>query len=371
MYAEVNKESFIMIPRVIKTAMRHRAMGIPKIEGANLKELATTVIKENAGDVFIAGKSHFRYMWITDLGIAINGAKSVLAASYLMGQLQRVIDDSSRLGYVPTCFSKNHGFNMPFKRQDNFPCLIHSLYSLRNCDKKENYSDNEHPDMYNGEKIKQLYAQYLNDYFDKETHLLRNDATHDWMDTVKRPSSTFSNLLLLNMFKQYGEMFGGKTYYKECEKALLDSRWMDNYFIDYDNCGKYLCADANVPVLYFDLFSDSIKRKIYDTMESSELLDVCPMKTRQGLYKGGFLSMKWANDYHSVIWPHLGLMYMNGLKTLGKPYESHLEKMESILWKYKNFLEVIDMESKPYLVPLFTTDYGFSMAAGQYLELMN
>jgi hypothetical protein len=373
MYSEINKPSLFMIPTMVKDIISYRLVGIPAVIASDVPEMARKIIKENAKDVFIAGKTHFNYMWITDMAVAFKGIKKVLPHSYLRKQLQRIIDKSCILGYVPTCYSKTKNFNMPFKRQDNFPSLIHALYYL---DKEPNVK--EDPDLEevcsfikNKENIKSLYEKYMQNYYDFDNNLLRQDAIHDWMDTIKRPSSTFSNLFLLNMFKQYEELFKENTPYKECEKALLEKRWNGEYFIDYDNCGSYLCADANVPALYFNLFSRQIQDKICDCIESSELLSPVPMKTRQGEYECTFIAVLWAKNYHSLIWPHLGLMYLNGLKRMHRPYEAHLKRFEKNALEYKNFLEVLDMKAKPFSAPFFVTEHSFSMAAGQYLELIN
>ena len=373
MYSELNKPSIKMIPIMAKDVMYYRMVGIPEVNASNVHEMARTVIKQNAKDVFIAGKTHFNYMWVTDLGIAFKGMKKVLPQSYLRKQLQRIIDDSFIRGYVPTCYSKTTNFNMPFKRQDNLPCLIHALYYLNKEPNVEGDSDFgiDHPDMYNEEKIKSIYEKYMKEYYDFENNLLRQDAVHDWMDTVKRPSSTFSNLLLLNMFKQYEELFNEKTPYEKCEESILEKRWKEDYFIDYDNAGSYLCADANVPVLYFDLFGKEIQNKICEHMESSELLAPVPMKTREGEYECTFISFVWAKNYHSLIWPHLGLMYLNGLKRMHREYKKHLMNFEKNAIKYKNFLEVLNEKGEPFSAPFFVTEHSFSMTAGQYLELVD
>lgn len=373
MYSELNKPSILMIPAMAKDIISYRVKGIPKIEAPDLPEIAKKIAKENAKDVFVAGKTHFNYMWITDLAVAFKGIKKVLPSLYLQKQLQRIIDDSYILGYVPTCYSKTENFNMPFKRQDNLPSLIHALYYL---DKEANVKGNSDFEVdvtakNNKEKIKILYEKYMQEYYDFDNNILRQDAIHDWMDTIRRPSSTFSNLFLLNMFKKYEELFKEKTPYKKCEKAILEKRWNGKYFIDYDNCDSYLCTDANVPALYFDLFSEDIQDKICASIESSELLFPLPMKTREGEYECTFVAVLWARNYHSLIWPHLGLMYLNGLKRMHRPYESHLKRFEKNANEYKNFLEVLDMKGKPFVAPFFITEHGFSMAVGQYLELLD
>jgi hypothetical protein len=93
------------------------------------------------------------------------------------------------------------------------------------------------------------------------------------------------------------------------------------------------------------------------------------MKTREGRYDCTFIAFLWAKDYHSLIWPHLGLMYLNGLKRMKKPFGQHMERFEEHVWKYQNFLEVLNINGEPFTAPFFVTEVNFSMAAGQYLEL--
>jgi len=362
---ELNKESIIHIPRSIKSSLRTKLFGIPKAKGSNLVEIASSILKENARDVLIAGQGHFTYMWVTDFAKAFVGAAKVLPQAYLKAQLQRIIDDSYKEGYVPTCYAKKHIFNMPFRRQDNFTLLVHAFYNYVKIFKDKEFLKN------NKSKIEFLYNNYMRQYFDFKKFILKKTAINDWMDTIARPSSTYSNLCLLNAFNLCKRLkLNVKTFEKETEKALI-KRWNGKYFLDYEGSDDYLSADANVFVLYFNLFSKKIKKQIFETMEKSNLVIPFPLKARDGEYGDQklFTTISTAN-YHSLIWPHLGLIYLNGLKKNDMPYKHHLKRLEDALWKYRNMIEVFDETGKPFSPPIFSTEYGLTMVAGPYLELV-
>jgi hypothetical protein len=56
MFAEINKESFLLIPRVAYDIMRYRMFGIPEIHLPNNEVIARFIIKRNSKNIFKAGQ---------------------------------------------------------------------------------------------------------------------------------------------------------------------------------------------------------------------------------------------------------------------------------------------------------------------------
>ena len=75
-------------------------------------------------------------------------------------------------------------------------------------------------------------------------------------------------------------------------------------------------------------------------------------------------------DYHSSVWLHLGLVYMNGLKRCGRDVSHYKAEVEALIMRHHTVLEALDPKTgEPYQTPLYGCEVGLSMAAGQYLEL--
>jgi hypothetical protein len=195
------------------------------------------------------------------------------------------------------------------------------------------------------------------------------------MDTIPRPSSTYNNLCALRAYRA-ADFLGLKTaptHLTEATRNLLHDRWTGTHLRDHAAAlGDYLSADGNVPALYFDVLPEWVRRRIAYRIEQSTLCDPVPMRTREGDYLPEELPIitRLAPSYHNTIWLHLGLMYLNGLKRIGAPYEHHLRHVDKVVLRNGNFLETLDSDGTPHRGRFLATEHGFTMSAGQYLELV-
>ena len=357
---EINPQVIILSLRMLKNSLITHLAGVPSVSKSTPYEISVETIKGNTNGIVRAGSKQFRYGWTVDTGKAFRGLKKVLSGEQLSSLCERILNTSS--GYVPTCFSNNSAFNIPYKRVDNLPWLFFMIDELDN-DLLEEKS----------EVLQKLYEHWMREYWSPEKSMIKTEATHDWIDTCLRPSSTYSNLCVLKMFEIIDRKLGIKTHTNRLKEALLVKRWAEDHFIDFEGSGDYLVGDANALALYFELFDRSLRETIASTLERSGLMEPFPMKLREGSYDDGMMLFftRFSPTYHTTsIWPHIGLMALNGFKKLNIPYKEYKERIDQVVMKY-GFLEVFDEKGKPYSTPFHVAEHDLTMFAGQYLELSN
>lgn len=363
----LSKDTILMVKNILTDSVKVRLLGIPKIKAKNHIDLAQKVLRTNLKDnLLLSGAGHYKYMWISDLGIAFEGAKNVFPKKTLQSTLEHILDLSLRNGKIFSCYSYTRGADIPWKRTDSLPWLIYCFCKFHNL---------------KGIKPLKKYMPLLQNLildFERENldsnGMIKSNLTGDWMDTIKRPSSTWSNICVLKMLTLARNMdFKTKFDPKELEKSLLTNRFKKNYLTDYLG-SQQLSVDAIVLALYFEMFPKRIRRILAKSLKKLDIFNPCPIKPSIINYPSSFkpfLTKITANSFHqTATWLHLGLMYLNGLKKLGIGDKSGIKKINEILSKHSNILETVDSGGKS-LQTILTSEYGFTMTAGQYLEYIN
>ncbi|HLF23899.1 MAG TPA: hypothetical protein VI565_08240, partial [Burkholderiales bacterium] len=308
--------------RLIANSARTNLIGLPRETGTPA-EIARKVILANAGKVLIAGQGHFRYFWIADFGKSIRGLMTVLPKPYLMGLVNRVLDAAVARGSVPTCLSEERAFDLPYPRADGLPWLVHAIDALDPTAFQHRRSE-----------IESIVARFVADHFSPETGLMHPGVRGDWMDTIRRPSSTYNNLFALHLFRtleKHGIAAGVATERAAAlERDLVAQRWTGTHFTDYHGSSDYLSADANAPALYLGLFSPALRTKIVDAIEASDLLRPVPIRIAEQVHHAALMPAftHFTREYHSSAWLHMGLLYVAGLRNERRSEaDGHLERV--------------------------------------------
>lgn len=352
--------------RNVIDAHRVRTQGIPRLPGDTPLEIATAVMIHNAQEVLCAGQGHFLFMWPSDFGKAIRGALRVLPASYLGNLIELMIIESARLGYVPTCFTPYpgfRGFDMPYKRADNLPWLFHAAY--------------EHAKFTNDNTLIHTHKQKLQRLvlLWEETHLendlIKRSVTGDWMDTILRPSSTYNNLCALHMLDRCSKLgLHTRTSVHTMAREIRASRLKEGYFVDYAGTVRR-SIDASVIALYLELFDAPLRETLADELAQSSEVHPYPIRCTTSSYPKKIISpiVRLFPHYHDGIWIHLGMMYLNGMRMLGRDITQERHTIDELIMEYGNMIETLTEHGALYASLLHATEYGLTMTAGQYLEL--
>lgn len=342
---------------------RVRWLGVPTLGDAAPAELARLTLKNNARGVLYAGSGHFWFMWVSDFGKALRGALKTLEPAYLRGLILHMARESERLGRVTSCFTSRRGFDMPYYRGDNLPWLAHSVAEFARAT----------GDRALVEETRPILQRLLEDY--ERTHLkdglLDRAITGDWMDTILRPSSTYNNLCALHLFRLCPELgLAAKTDSEAFARRLLEDRWRGDHFVDYAGATT-LGVDAGVLALYLDLFDAGLRSKIIEGLERKGFAEPIPMRVSDGDYDRSLMPIltRLTPRYHSSVWLHLGLMYLNGLKRAGRDVSERRKRVEAVFTRHGHVIEAVGTDGSLYSTFFHSTEYGLSMAAGQYLEL--
>ena len=341
-------------------AWRVILFGIPRAPGATPAEIARGVLRRNAGPVLYAGEGHFRFMWVSDFAKSLRGAWDVLGADYLGGQIDLMTRESARLGSVPSCFTSFHGFDMPWPRGDSLPWLIYS---------HGEYSRRTGRALPSRELLQNLVDEYETTHF--ENGLISPRITGDWADTVRRPSSTYNNLCALLALRE-APTLGLRTRLNadEFSRRLLEDRWRGDRFRDHSST-EALSVDSAVFALYLGLFDRDILEKAADRVAAERLDEPWPIRCAAAPHGDATVPplTRLVAGYHRSAWLHLGAMWLNGLKRLGKDVNSGRAKIESLIERHGHVLEAVNDDGSPYVSPVLACERGLTMAAGQYLEL--
>ena len=360
----VTREGARSLGLVIKSSLRVRFRGIPELPGETPREIAAAALRHNAREVLWAGSGHFRYMWVSDFGKALRGARAALEEGYLARQVAYMIRESARLGRVTTCFSPRRGFDMPWYRADGLPWLVWSVRELPEASRARVLSEG-------GRALQGLVDDYERTHSEKG--LVSESFTGDWMDSVLRPSSTYNNACALMMLRAAREAgLRTKTAPESFEAALLESRWRGGVLTDYAGTDRE-SLDGAVYALYFRQFPAAVQEALLSRIERSGLARPYPLMSAPGRYPRELMPLltRFSPEYHSTIWLHLGFMYLNALKAHGRDIAEPLAAMEALILRFRNVLETLKPDGGLYATAFHATEHGLSMAAGQYLELVS
>jgi glycogen debranching enzyme len=353
----------LSLARHVTDSVRVRARGIPALPGDNPVEIAREVLRRNARSVLWAGSGHFRFMWVSDFGKALRGAQKVLPLAYLRDRIDGMITESRRLGRVPSCFGRLRGFDAPYWRGDNLPWLMISAAEYARWTGTGLWKSQ-------AKALQWLLDDYCGRHFNDG--LLDDAVTGDWMDTILRPSSTYNNICALKMLQDAAAL-GLKTPMepKALEHEIMRVRWRGDHFIDCAE-GQDMGVDAGVFTLYFGLFKKETRLAIIRRIEREKAAKPIPIKANLERHQERYMPplTKLTPDYHNVVWLHLGLVFLNGLKKEGLDYSAYKSVVDGVVMRHRNFIETLRPSGRIYSTWAHSTEYGLSMAAGQYLELV-
>lgn len=344
-------------------AWRIGLFGVPRAPAGTPPEIARGALRRNAGAVLNAGEGHFWFMWVSDFGKSLRGAWGTLGADYLGGQIDRMTRESARLGYVPSCFHRFHGFDMPWPRGDSLPWLVFAHGErLRRTGRA--------PDAETRTILQNLFDVYEATHF--ENGMISSEITGDWADTVRRPSSTYNNLCALMALRE-APVLGLKTRgsAEALSKRIVADRWRGDHFRDHA-ATEALSADSAVLSLYLGLFDRAILEKAADRVFAEKLDRPWPIRCAAAPHDGATVPLltRLVSGYHRAAWLHLGAMWLNGLKRLGRDVAPGRARLDGLIERHGHILEAVNDDGSPYKSWVLSSERGLTMAAAQYLELV-
>lgn len=358
----VTPQTLATLGRCLADSLRVNLLGYPALPGASPADFCRETLRRNARDVLWAGTGHFNYMWVSDFSKSLRGAWGVLGSEYLCAQIDRMLRASAEKGYVPACYSGTASFDVPWRRGDGLPWLFHA-FDVRREKTGRGPTDEE----------RSLLQGLLDEY--ERTHftgpLIGAHITGDWVDTILRPSSTYNNVCALRMLA-LAPAFGLKTRVsaEEMEAALIGERLRARGFTDYEGA-ETLSVDGAVAALYLGLFSQETRERLADGVEALGAAAPLPIRAAAALHQSSQTPIltRFSGGYHQAVWLHLGLMYLNGLKRLGRDVEARKKAVEEVFARHRNAVEAVHPDGRIYRSLFLSCEHGLTMAAGQYLEL--
>lgn len=360
---DVGPELFWSLALNASDSWRVCLAGLPRSPERAPAELAAGALRRNARGVLWAGAGHFRFMWVADFAKALTGAWGVLGVDYLGGLIDFMTLESSRLGRVPTCFRAGRGFDMPWHRGDGLPWLVF-------CQAELAKRRGRVPDGASLRSLQRLLDSYEAEWL--EDGLVSERMTGDWVDTIRRPSSTYNNLCVLMMLRRAPELgLKPRTDPDAFAARLLEDRWRGDRFRDHARTEAF-SVDSAALALYLGSFPREILSAAADSLEALRLDEPWPMRVSAGPYDPRTVPLltRLAPGYHRAHWLHLGLMWLNGRRRLGRDASRGRAAVESLMLRHGTVPEAVEADGSPYRSFFIACERGLSMAAGQYLELV-
>lgn len=364
----ISKGTLSLATRILVDTVRVSILGLPALPGRTPQKIAANVIRQNYRDgILWVGSGHFHFMWTNDFAISLRGAETVLTTIQIRRAIEHMIIASRRLGYVPTSYTSSYGFDAPTRRGDSFPSLLYAVWEYTRWSRDTSLIK-EHRNT-----LQTFLDHYEASSFGPDG-LIRLNIMRDWVDTINRPSSTWNNIWALKILT-IAPRLGLKTKQspRSLAQKILTSRWKNNHLVDHGRTDQP-STDGALLAIYFDLFDKTVQRNIMKQLEKQRELSPIPLRANAYIHSNEFipfLTTITTSHYHdTVIWPFLGFMYVNARKKLGLEYKKDLAIMETMMMKFHNTPETLRPDGKGIYLNVLSTESGFTMTAGQYLEVL-
>ncbi len=320
----------------------------------DLKTAAHTILNKENGK-YNAG-SHFRGIWPRDICFSAQGIKS-------NGDREKLAEISSEFterieNVFYTDFHEEFAVAAPREGVDTFPAIVVAMDEAGILTEYH-------------EELKKLAELHRDKFYNEENNIVDGNGS-SWWDSAKHPRETYNTAMLLAALERLQQADIDTTYTdkkQEITRGIIDCFWNGKYF-DENRYSSVLASDANVVPLYFGLLDKDKAHSIVNSLSRLETKHGIHMREKPftlGEVDSVFFLHR---DYHYPIWPWNNFMYTNGLKRYGftEKAEKEMNRVESLLKRYGNFLEVMTLEGEPYMKRGFASAEGFTVAAALWLE---
>lgn len=155
-------------------------------------------------------------------------------------------------------------------------------------------------------------------------------------------------------------------------ELLLKHYWVKDHFVDDLSGVDSISSDANVFPFWCGVIQD--KEKLLASLHSlqQEYIDTpFPAQYTSTPPTHLWINTSWlAQNYEgTTIWAHLGMIYLDVLRTTDqKRFHTLLQAYKQVIEQNKTFLEVFNKDGTPYKTKLYISDEGM-LWASMFLKL--
>ena len=343
-----------------------RFKGIEKYEGS-ADEICSSIVKDRwNGRFFETGKRNYSYFWTRDFGITIESLLKLGYKKEVLSTLDYALKIFSKNNRITTAIYKDTPFNFPDVYSPDSVSLF--LRSLRIAGAGSLIE--KHEDFLNKE-VSRFYDKVL----DEKTGLVKRNTHFSGMrDYSVRDSSCYDNIMLAMLKDELKKIRVLDNPFKEYsfKKMIKEKFWTGSYFLDDLSGRTHITGDANVFPFWTGVFTEkSMLKKTIESIQSAGLDNPLPLKYISGKAKEntiaiGFLVPDWEKN---TVWPMMGPLYIQLIKKVDKQKAGeYMIKYKEIIERYRNYLEIYTVNSKPYKSLFYFADEGMLWAAN-YLAL--
>jgi len=340
--------------RMFSRAMRIRLRGGFHEYSGSSQSICEQIIKrcwDSKHHYFRVSAGHFSLFYMRDFSWCVKPLLSFGYREQVRQTLKYALQQYSRSNKITTSISsKGACFDFPYEAVDSYAYVFHALTQL-----------NDSKLIQENKKFLQEQIDHVaNTMVDQRTHLIRADRYYSSMkDYARRRSSCYDNCMLYLLASSIPKGFRNPFNKTTLRAKILSTYFNGDYFYDDLNKTTTIAGDANVLPLWVGLIQD--KKSAHQVINNlfQEQLDLpFPLRYQRGSHS----TMHWVEIFNygyerDVCWMHLGMLFLDVLETYKHPaYEKMLLRMNSLVKKQKNFLEVYSDDGKPFRSLLYVSD---------------
>ena len=350
--------------RILRHSLRRKIFGYEKIEG-HAEAICRKIVDDCWNGQFIqVSTGHYNQFYSRDFGWCTDALLSLGKRKQMVSTLDYALDKYQKHNGIKVAITPSgKPFNFPnWYSPDSVAYLFRSITKVNDKKLIQKY----------GSFLEKEAKKFYKTVIDTKTGLVKPKKFSAMKDHAIRKSSCYDTVMVAVMQEACKKLriTAPKHNY---ENILRKYYWNNDHFLD-DLSGKsYISADANIYPFWFNIIkSKDMLSKAIKSMQNLGLDYPFPLHYTKTNAKPKFiLAETLVPDWEATsIWPQMGLVYIELLRRINKSKAAkHLNEYKKIIEQNQNFIEVFNVQGKPYKSVLYSANGGMSWAS-MYLHLI-
>lgn len=343
--------------KMLLHAWEIKRKGYPKHRG-DAKQICKQVV-ENCwnGTYFQTSAGHFDHFWTRDFAFC---AQALKRCGYKKRALQTItwaLECFVHHDRVTTHITRS-GTPIDFPRMavDSLPLLIRSLRILNAKDlikKHKTFLEIE-------------AARYVDLVYDPVSCLVKKQHFSSIKDHSNRVSSTYDNSMLAMLKDDLTKLKLRNPLSKNDVKgAIKENFWEGKYFVEDAMRSFTITGDANTFPFWCGVFDKKMAKIAIASVRKEGLDKPFPLKYTKDVPSNLIEFYDWISGGYerNTIWVHLGLCYMDVVRSIDKKlFRSYVKRYKKEVERRKNFLELYTPKGKPFKSTFYVADHDMLWA---------
>ncbi len=313
------------------------------------------------GTYFRNSAGHYREFWCRDFGFTVDALLRLGQRERVLKTLAYALETFSAHGRIETTISPS---GVPFSfpdvySPDSVAYLFHALRAAKAQKLVAQYK------QFLQNEVKRFVAEAI----DAQTGLIKRKTLFSGMrDYAVRDSSCYDNVMAAFLSNELDALKLDNPLKKlNIAQKIKETFWNGRYFRDDQSGATHVTSDANLLPFWTGVITDkSMLASVIGELERAGLASPFPLRYvhAQAKEKMIWLSALVPQWEHDTVWSHIGLLYLQVLKTASPArYKKHLAAYKRIVQRDKTLFELFTPQGKPYKSVWYMADEAMLWAA--------